>query len=343
MSMEEILQTSSQMYEKPTHRNMRTTDENCQVYVCHETQLCQHYNGPHKRQQEIHKTVTRKQEHYVQNYGTKSKQQHILQWYRLRMQYRSGNQLYRTPSKTTMHLKTNKTTLKTHPVPSPRSSKSQQINTKYIQGTKPSCIPVPNHAKSDSKTSHSSTVTHQPNQALLCDQALKLLCNQQYPHWGHLQPTPILSTKEKHHYYQLHQHQLDNFTTATITNNTSQDHQQSTTEIPLFQDHRQSFQDHHLETTTDSTRIHTSQDHTLLNSTPNDHHYFQDHHTNTRTSSQDHTNSINRHKDTSSQDHTSSINSHTDTVHSQYTTYIFPYHTTPHEDSRNTGFIKHFV
>ena len=72
----------------------------------------------------------------------------------------------------------------------------------------------------------------------------------------------------------------------------------------------------------------------------NDHHYFQDHHTNARTSSQDHTNSIDRHKDTSSQDHTSSINSHTDTVHSQYTTYIFPYHTTPHEDRRNTGFYK---
>ena len=40
------------------------------------------------------------------------------------------------------------------------SSKSQQItNTKYIQGTRPSCIPIP--TKSDSKTSHLSTSTHQ--------------------------------------------------------------------------------------------------------------------------------------------------------------------------------------
>ena len=69
MSMEEILQASNQMYEQPTHRSMRTTDENCQIYVCHETQLCQHYNESHKRQQEIYKTVTRKQE--VQNYGTR--------------------------------------------------------------------------------------------------------------------------------------------------------------------------------------------------------------------------------------------------------------------------------
>ena len=45
--------------------------------------------------------------------------------------------------------------------------------------------------------------------------------------------------KKNNHYYQLHQHQLDNFTAATITNNTSQDHQQSAAEIPPFQDQRQ--------------------------------------------------------------------------------------------------------
>ena len=45
----------------------------------------------------------------------------------------------------------------------PRPSKSQQItNTKCNQGTKPSCIPVPNHTKSNSKTSHISTSTHPP-------------------------------------------------------------------------------------------------------------------------------------------------------------------------------------
>ena len=44
----------------------------------------------------------------------------------------------------------------------PRPSKSQQItNTKCNQGTKPSCIPIPNHTKSNSKTSHLSTSTHQ--------------------------------------------------------------------------------------------------------------------------------------------------------------------------------------
>ena len=44
----------------------------------------------------------------------------------------------------------------------PRPSKSQQItNTKRNQGTKPSCIPIPNHTKSNSKTSHLSTSTHQ--------------------------------------------------------------------------------------------------------------------------------------------------------------------------------------
>ena len=45
----------------------------------------------------------------------------------------------------------------------PRPSKSQQFtNTKCNQGTKPSCIPVPNHTKSNSKTSYISTSTHLP-------------------------------------------------------------------------------------------------------------------------------------------------------------------------------------
>ena len=43
----------------------------------------------------------------------------------------------------------------------PCSNKSQQlINTKCIQGTRPLCIPIP--TKSNSKTSHLSTSTHQP-------------------------------------------------------------------------------------------------------------------------------------------------------------------------------------
>ena len=49
--------------------------------------------------------------------------------------------------------------LKTHPVPSPRSSKSQQT-TKCNQGTRPSCIPIP--TKSISKPSHPNTSTHLP-------------------------------------------------------------------------------------------------------------------------------------------------------------------------------------
>ena len=45
----------------------------------------------------------------------------------------------------------------------PRPSKSEQItNTKHIQGTRPSRIPIPNHTKSNSKTSHISTSTHLP-------------------------------------------------------------------------------------------------------------------------------------------------------------------------------------
>ena len=52
--------------------------------------------------------------------------------------------------------------LQTRPVPCPRPSKSQQlINTKCIQRTRPSCIPIPKHTKSNSKTSHLSTSTHQ--------------------------------------------------------------------------------------------------------------------------------------------------------------------------------------
>ena len=47
----------------------------------------------------------------------------------------------------------------------PRPSKSQQItNTKYIQGTRPSHIPIP--TKSDSKTSHPNTSTHQPKPSI---------------------------------------------------------------------------------------------------------------------------------------------------------------------------------
>ena len=49
--------------------------------------------------------------------------------------------------------------LKTHPVPSPRSSKSQQT-TKCNQGTRPSYIPIP--MKSVSKPSHPNTSTHLP-------------------------------------------------------------------------------------------------------------------------------------------------------------------------------------
>ena len=49
--------------------------------------------------------------------------------------------------------------LKTRPVPSPRSSKSQQT-TKCNQGTRPSYIPIP--MKSVSKPSHPNTSTHLP-------------------------------------------------------------------------------------------------------------------------------------------------------------------------------------
>ena len=47
----------------------------------------------------------------------------------------------------------------------PRPSKSEQItNTKYIQGTRPSRIPIP--TKSNSKTSHPNTSTHQPKPSI---------------------------------------------------------------------------------------------------------------------------------------------------------------------------------
>ena len=53
------------------------------------------------------------------------------------------------------------TSTRTHPAPPPRPSKGQQItNTKCIQGTKPLHVPIP--TKSNSKTSHRSTSTHQP-------------------------------------------------------------------------------------------------------------------------------------------------------------------------------------
>ena len=55
--------------------------------------------------------------------------------------------------------------LRPHPIPSPRPSKSQQlINTKCIQGTRPSCNPIP--TKSNSKTSHLSTLIHQPKPSM---------------------------------------------------------------------------------------------------------------------------------------------------------------------------------
>ena len=42
-------------------------------------------------------------------------------------------------------------------------NKSQQlINTKCMQGTRPSCIPIPKHTKNNGKTSHLSTSTHLP-------------------------------------------------------------------------------------------------------------------------------------------------------------------------------------
>ena len=53
------------------------------------------------------------------------------------------------------------TSTRTCPAPPPRPSKSQQItNTKYIQGTKPSCIPIPKPSTSTWKTSYLSTSTH---------------------------------------------------------------------------------------------------------------------------------------------------------------------------------------
>ena len=119
------------------------------------------------------------------------------------------------------------------------------------------------------------------------------------------QPMQIHPEPTNHHSYQHHRHTTDN--------QPFQDPQHPTAaEIPPCQDHCQPFQDHHRETTTDSTNKHTFQDHTILNSTTSDHHYFQDHHTNTKISSQDHISSTNRHKDT---------------IHSKYST-ICSYHNT---------------
>ena len=76
----------------------------------------------------------------------------------------------------------------------PRPSKSQQItNTKCNQGTKPLCIPVPNHTKSNSKTSHISTSTHLPKPSTSMRPDTQTTAKQP------ILPTPKMSTASTYH------------------------------------------------------------------------------------------------------------------------------------------------
>ena len=76
----------------------------------------------------------------------------------------SSSTKHRTPSSDTdSAYNTESESNYTEHLPRPPCNNSQQpINTKCIQGTKPSHIPIPKTTKSNSKTSHISTSTHQP-------------------------------------------------------------------------------------------------------------------------------------------------------------------------------------
>ena len=170
----------------------------------------------------------------------------------------------------------------------PRPSKCQQItNTKCIQGTKPSCIPVPNHTKSNSKIS-TSTCLQQPSTSTRSDTqttvrqptipAPKTSTASTYPQRTRkapLLPTPPASTR--------------NF-------NYSNHHKQHISRPSAFNNRNPTFTRPPPSTTDFTTHIQPFQDQQTTDTTHN--HYFQDHHANTRTSSQDHICSINSHKDT---------------------------------------------
>ena len=124
--MEEILQASNQMYEPPTLRSMRATDENCQIYVCRETQLA---------------STTMNLTSTKQLQGSKKS--------KIMAQDTSNsdtNSAYNTESECTYtkHLPrppcSSKAT-RQHSRPCPNKNQ-QLINTKCIQKTKPSRIPV---------------------------------------------------------------------------------------------------------------------------------------------------------------------------------------------------------
>ena len=110
---------------------------NLHLRTTHDDIRCQQHNGPWTK---IYKTDT--------NHRTKSKQQH-----------KDSQHVNRTDDTDSAY---NTEPESNHTECLPRPSKSQQItNTKCNQGTKPSCIRIPNHTKSNSKTSHLSTLTHQ--------------------------------------------------------------------------------------------------------------------------------------------------------------------------------------
>ena len=116
-----------------------------------------------------------------------------------------------------MHLKTNKTTLKNTSSTFSKILK-KPADHKVHQG--PNLLTSPFQRRASASPVIQTPQHTCQSQALLHDQTPKLpQSNRHYLHQRHLQHLHTSSTKEKHHYYQLHQHQLDTFTTATITNN----------------------------------------------------------------------------------------------------------------------------
>ena len=114
---------------------------------------CQHYNGSLK-----HGKKSRKQQEAKSSKSSPSHSDTDIQ-------YRSGNQLYRTPCK--MHLKTNKTTLKNTSSTFSKIIKKPQT-TKYNQGTRLPTIPMKSmqaqskHLNTPAKAKHFYMTKH-PN------------------------------------------------------------------------------------------------------------------------------------------------------------------------------------
>ena len=168
--------------------------------------------------------------------------------------------------------------LKTHPVPSPRSSKSQQI-TKRNQGTRPSYIPIP--TKSISKPSHPNTSTHLPKPSASTRPNTQTTAKQPTV------PAPKTSTAST---YQQHKRKTPLLPTppAPARQFYNRNHYKqyipgpSAVKIQHISNLHKTF-DRYYNTHPACSgpanyryypQFNTSQDHTLLHSTHNDHHYF---------------------------------------------------------------------